>query len=396
MIKSTLFVSILLAAAAACTGDDAPGPDASEPRFVLGTMVFSTDGTTSYVSVLDSLESQTIDLAQAREFSGLADVWVHDGAVFVTELETLTIAKFEVVGAGLEERGRVSFAAYGLTDFGFWLNTFVSPTKAYFLHGADELIVWDPSAMEITGTVPLPTLEAREGFQVFPAYADRAARVRDGLLYQPLYWTDQDYFRFTPDSRIAVFDTATDELVDVLEAPCPGIDFATEDDAGDLYFSSWVFAPGGAATLDQPATCVVRVAADSDATATHLLDVGALTEGREGGAMRHVGGSAFLLSVLHDDHATGTDPAAVTYGANWRFWSYDAATGAASQIDAIDWNAGGAYATEVDGARYLLVPATDYSATTVYRLGADAPEPAIETPGWAVRLFEIDPDATNR
>lgn len=58
---------------------------------------------------------------------------------------------------------------------------------------------------------------------------------------------------------------------------------------------------------------------------------------------------------------------------------------------AIDWNAGGAYSAEADGAPYLLVPATDYSATTVYRLDAVGPARVFDTPGWSTLLFELAP-----
>lgn len=55
-------------------------------------------------------------------------------------------------------------------------------------------------------------------------------------------------------------DTELDEVIDVLEAPCPGLDFATRDESVNLCFSSLVFAPRGAALLEQPATCVVKIA----------------------------------------------------------------------------------------------------------------------------------------
>src|SRR5688500_13136585 len=70
----------------------------SEPGsvYVLSTLLFGDEGTTGYVSVLDSLGPQTIDNTEAREFAGAADVWVHEGAVFVTNDEAFTITKFSV------------------------------------------------------------------------------------------------------------------------------------------------------------------------------------------------------------------------------------------------------------------------------------------------------------
>jgi hypothetical protein len=116
--------------------------------------------------------------------------------------------------------------------------------------------------MEITRTIPLPALTApAQGLQLMNGYSDRSAVVRDGRLYQPLYWTDETYFEFAPSSPIAVIDLATDTVLGTLDAPCPGLDFATQAENGDLYFSSWIFAAGGAAVIAQPATCVARIPA---------------------------------------------------------------------------------------------------------------------------------------
>jgi len=381
---------LALAACGGSDGDDAGG-DAAE-AYVLGSLVFGPEGTTSYVSVIDSLAAQQIDYTTAYEFAGAADVWVDHGAVFVANAEDLTITKYVVEGHALVAQQAIGFGGFGLTDFGFWLNTFVSADKAYFLNGATELVVWNPTTMEITGTIPLPVLEARAGFQPFPAYADRAALVRNGKLYQPIYWTDDTYFKYTPDSQIVVIDIASDAVVETLQAPCPGLDYATADAAGNLYFSSWVYAAGAAVVLEQPATCVFEVPADG--SAPHVaMAFAEVAGGREGAALRFLPGGRAVFSGFHDERFTvdgTTDVADVTFGPNWRFWSYDAAAGTAAPIDTIDFNAGAQYSFDVDGRTYMLVAAGDYSATTVYEVGDDVqPAPVFDTLGWSVRLFKV-------
>jgi hypothetical protein len=362
------------------------------PRYVLSSVAFDADfNATTYLALLDSIDVDEIDLGQAREFAGFADLWVRDGSVFVSTGD-FTITKYSVEGRRLVEQGRLGFASYGPTDFGLHRNVFISPTKAYFLNGSSEYILWNPRSMEITGTLPLPKLADRDGLKAFPGYSDRAALVHDGLLYQPMYWTDESYFKFTPDSRVLLVDVERDEIVDVLDAPCPGLDFATEGASGNLYFSSWVFAPGGAAELSQPATCVVEMtqAAPSPSLSFHVADV---TSGHEGGVMRHLGGDRFLLSVLHDEHAPESaagDPQLVANGNNWRFWSYDRESGAASVLEGIGWNSGGTYAAAVGGRSLILVPTTDYSATTAYELLEDGSARRVfHTRGWSLRLFEL-------
>jgi hypothetical protein len=381
---------VLTGALAACVSEP-EGPEGSGgdgPVYVLGTMVFGPEGTTSYVSLLDALEPGPVDLAQAREFSGLADVWVHEGAVYVAQTETLTITRFVLQDGALVEQQTVSFADYGLTSLGFWLNTFATPSRAYLSSGPGELIAWDPQRMEIVGTVALP-VEEREGFMMYPAYSDRAAVVRDGLLYQPRYWTDDTYFQFAEDSRVAVVDVSTDTVIDDLVVDCPGIDHAAVDERGTIWLSSWVFAPGGAAVLDQPATCAASL---SESEPEVAFRVGELTEGREGGALRPLGGGRAVLSVLHDEEAPPSDPpdvAAVTYGPHWRLWSVDLATRQASPLETPGWSSGAQYTFTLDERTYMLVAAGDYTSTTVYDLGADPAQPLLDTPGWSTRLFRL-------
>lgn len=391
--------SLLLAVVlAACGGDDTHeitpdgGDQPTDHAYVVGSLVFGPEGTTSYVSVLSNLDAQTIDYTKAREFGDLADVWAYDGAVFITQANDATITRFSVKDGALVEEGKFSLANYGPTDVGFWRNTFISPTKAYFLNSAEQYVIWNPTTMTITGTLDLPALENRPDFMIYPGYSDRAARLRDGKLYQPLYWTDDTYFQMSADSRIAVIDTTTDTLVNTITAPCPGIDFATEDDDHNLYFSSWIYAAGGALVLHQPDTCVVKLPADSDVptTAFAFKDVAG---GRQGAALRSIGGGRAMMSVLHGEHATiddQTDAGTVTYADNWKFWLYDFAAGTAAQLDSFDWNDGGQYSFTIAGSNYVLVSKSDYSSTSIYDLGdAQHPTHLFDTQGWSTRLFQV-------
>jgi hypothetical protein len=367
---------------------------AAAPRaFVLSSLVSSGDESMSYVTVLESLEGQTVDYENSREFSGNADTWVYDGAVFVVDAETQAITKYMLEGDQLEEAGKLSLLDYGPTDVGFWVNVFISPTKAYFGNPPGEYIVWNPKTMEITGTIPLPDMPDRGPLTAVFSYADRSAILRDNLLFHAVYWATEDYFSFSEDSKIMVFDTDTDELVDVLEAPCPGLDYGTKDAEDNVYFSSWIYAPGGAAVLDSPQTCVVEVPNSTELSAERAFNVADVTDGREGGALRYLAGGQGMMAVLHDEHASEdeVEVADVTFGANWRFWSYDFESGAAAVIDSIDWNAGAAYTTTVGDVTYMLVPSGSYTSTIVYEIGLDGtPKRVLEAPGWALRLFPLE------
>lgn len=408
-LPSLTTVVIAASLGLACTDEDArPGPaldaettinparpatdpaaPAAEPLFAVTSLVSSGDETSSYVSLLSSLDGATIDYGQAREFAGQADFWAYDGSLFVTELDALTITRFSVDSGELVETGRVSFQSYGITDFGFWVSSFISSTKAYLLNGTSEIIIWNPSDMSITGTLPMPELASRGALNPVAAYADRATLLRGQYLYQPIYWADDTYFEFSPSSSIAVFDTQTDSLLEVIEAPCPGLDFGTQDEEGNLYFSPWVFAPSGAALLEQPATCVVKVAA-GESTATAMLDIASVTDGREGGELRYLGNGQALLAVFHPENSQEPDVQTVAFGANWRFWSYDLRSNQAALVEGIDWNAGAAYSAGSAERPLLLVPAGDYSATSLYDISEPAaPRHLLDTRGWSLRVFQL-------
>jgi hypothetical protein len=382
---------------AACSGGGGAGDKVeTEHAYVVGSLVFGPTDTTSYVSVLDSLDQQTLNYDDAREISGSADLWVHGGAVFIANAETLAITKYSVDGHDLVEHETIGFARFGITDFGFWRNTFVTDDKAYFSNGAAEFVVWNPTTMTITGTLPLPALADVGGLHAFPGYSDRAALIRGGKLYQPIYFTDEKFFHYAPGSKLVVIDIATDHVDDVINAPCPGLDYGSADAAGNLYFSSWIYAAGGAAVLDQPATCVFEVPViGAPRVAATFADIDG---GRQGAALRFLTGGRAMFSVFHDERFTidgNTDPATVTFGPNWRFWSYDASAGGAvgagaTEIDGIDWNAGAQYSFNIDDHNYMLVAAGDYSATTIYALGDRAtPSAMFDTLGWSTRLFKV-------
>lgn len=375
-----------------CSSDvTAPAPDPSKAsNYVISSLLFGEDSTTSYLNLLDTVGEQTLDYDVAREFSGSSDVGVHEGKIFIADEETRAITKYEVVSGQLSKIKTVSFKDFGLTQFGFYLNVFVAKDKAYFLNAGFNYIIWNPETMEVEGELEFPEAEPHGALNRFPSYADRGAQIRDGKLYQPLYWTDSTYFNFSEDSQILVIDIATDTVEEVISAPCPGLDFSTRDSGGNLFFSSWVYAAGGAQVLAQPDTCVFELPADGSEPSVpfKFKDV---TGGHQGAAFRYLADDKFIFSVLHEEKAPeGADIFGVANGANWLFSTYDSKTHQMAEIDRIDYNAGGQYTYDIDGKQLMLVPASDYSATAVWDISdTTGPVHVFDTKGWATRLFKL-------
>jgi hypothetical protein len=100
-------VSLLSITSGACTSDtvrleqdktpnQGAVSDTAAKRFATSSVVLDDDSSNTYLSLLRSLDSQTIDYGGAREFAGWADVWVHEGKVFVADGESPTVTRFSV------------------------------------------------------------------------------------------------------------------------------------------------------------------------------------------------------------------------------------------------------------------------------------------------------------
>jgi hypothetical protein len=385
-------------AAAPDGGGDAGANDAAaeaggsggEGLYAVMTQLASSEEALTYLKLIDKLEPQEITLeSRAREFTGGADAWVWDGAVFITEDEKSTVTKFKVQGDELVKDVSINFSEYGPSSVAFWVNAFLTPEKAFLINGTTEYVEWNPKTMKIVGTVPMPELEEKSGLTAFASFVDRSVVVRDGLFYHPFYYTNDDYFDYAPVTSIAVYDVATSKLVKVIEAPCPGLDHVSQDEKGDLYFSAWTYAPAGAALLDQPSTCVAKIAKGED-TATVAFNIKDVTGGLEGGVFRYTGDGKASIAVLHPDHAADqSDVATVAFENNWKFWSYDFETNKATENDSIPWNAGSAYGSVVDGKTYILLQTED-EGTTIFDVSDPTDAKSVfKVEGWTMRLLKL-------
>jgi hypothetical protein len=391
-------IALALTLVATGCGSDSGSVGSEEQRgeyFPTTSIVFGQDVTSTYLSLLGSLEVQAIDYDAAREFAGWADLWVHDGKVLVTDGEAPALTRYSVNGDGsLEQDARLSFANYGAETAAFWRNVIVSSTKAYlFMAEAREVVVWNPQTFEISGTFALPALDDRGARQPYVT-TDRGAIMRDERLYVAVGWGDWDNYSLSDDSAILVIDTTSDVVVETLPASCPDLNVATIDDVGNLYFSNWVYGVGPALFDSGRHTCAVRIEAGEDVVDEDwALEFAALTGGREAAALRFLGDGKALISVLYDEQIELTpdvDRGAVVDAPNWKFWTLDLESLEAEEATGIGFHGGGYYSTRIDEKNLLFVPSGDYSSTQAFELTPDGvAEPRWEGIGWVTRLFKL-------
>jgi hypothetical protein len=336
-----------------------------------------------------------VQLDQAREFPGQSDLAVNGGALLVASGDEPTISKYAVAEdlqlVQPDAVTRVNFGNYGLASAAFWNNQFVAADKAYMVNGAEEIIVWNPETMQVVTTIDLPELPARQGLQLVAGLADRASLVHDGKFYMALYWTDDSFAERSDDSVLVVIDVATNTVEGTISANCPGLDYATVDEAGQLHFSNWTGGPGTYFVLGTAQNCIASVDPATRQVTTRTF--ASIAAGHEGAALEYAGNGRFVMSVFDEvraDVVNATDPFAVVGGTNWQLWSYDPASGVSAPIDAVDWNSGAIIHSQIGDQLYSLVPGADYASTIVYELGSDQNARALfGINGWSFRLFQV-------
>ena len=361
--------------------------------YLAASWVTDAEQTNTYVAVFDSLEVEKLDFAEALEVPGFGDAWVEDGKIFIASGESPTVGRYELDQQGaLQLEKKVDFSNYGVSGAAFWDQQILSPTKAYLSNNkGQEYVVWNPSTMEITGTVPWPEFSFSNGLEVFNSYTDRGGVVHDGYYFHGFYGHDEDFFSFGDRSFVAVYEIETDELVDVIEVPCPMMDVASLGDDGYLYVSGWSYMPLSYIAGYSPKNCAARIDVETrKLDESWLLDYSEVTDGEQGSALRAVSGNEAIFAVFH---GTG-----VQVEANMDIWDLDvgerdwelynldlrsneiAATG-------ITMGDGSYYESHVDGRYYVYL--SDLADTLVYERTASGYEPKFRAAGWMSRLFRL-------
>jgi hypothetical protein len=364
----------LLSGVGCAEGTSEPGGGSTgAPAFAFMSALTVDDVASSYLVFLDSLEAGRISLRGAREFSGFVTMVARDGHLFIAEEEAPVIARYEVKDRDLDNEARVSFADYGLMSAGYGLNFYATATRAYVSVDAKERVIWNPSDMEIVGRLELDIPDAPQDFELNASY-DRGLLLRDGEVFHSIYnanWAEQ---LFAAESHIVVWNAETDEQTALSTAPCPMLDAATQDDDGNIYYSTWsLYVAASYQNPDQsPPACAVRIPAGSNRIdESWTRDLADYTDGRPVINLQYAGDGKFLGSVFHEEHASKPIDTEQVYGANWRVWLFDLAAETAAPLEDSDWNDGGFSLFRFDGKTYVVVTTMDSAESIGYQLSGD-------------------------
>lgn len=385
-----------LAATGCVTGDDEVDVLDAGPLWAVMFEIYDDLGSTSYLSLIDSLDVEAVDPSTSREFiGGRAYMQTYDGWLFVGLPAEPVVLRYRVAEDGsLEDEQRISFANYGLEagTIDDWSNVFISPEKAYLFDYREAThIVWNPTTMEIVGEIPAPPSFRRDGWST----ASSPPILRDGKLYRSIHWADYTTASYATDHLLAIFDVASDTLVEAVpEARCPAPGnrvHAAED--GTIYFSNWIWPVAGTLLNGAPKSCVLRVLPGSDRfDPDWSLSFDALSGGHEGAMFTYLGDGQGLVSIFDE---TGipvddqTDPWAFAGTPAWTLWNVDVESATGAPVAGMPPNSG-AYTPAIFGDRtLLLVPTDGWAATEVYELTDDGAVPGLDVPGWSYAFSQI-------
>ena len=237
MIKPTIKNLLLLLFASsiffACSEDKDTEPT-GEPAFIIQSTVQTPDGTrTVYFNVLSSLTDE-VNIADATEFNSNSRMMVYNGKVYVFDSENVEIIRFSVdENNDLVEEDKLSVVGLGASGFG-GTNAIVSDQHAIaFAQGIRQFVFWNPSTMEITGTLDYPDIIPDAFRAGFNASIDGNGRVFYGF-------SGFDFATFSnkPGARIIIIDPVAQTAETIFDEDVAAGTEGAVDGNGDYYFSA--------------------------------------------------------------------------------------------------------------------------------------------------------------
>lgn len=369
-------------------GEDDAGTDAGAPDPVYAACLstFGPDGSTGFVTLLDTIDSGTVDASEALEFPGRFGCVASEelpGALFVSDGESATITRFDLVEDALAEGETISFAGLGLSSAP---NAFIiDATKGYVLDGVGRRIIrWDPTAMVIEGEFDLDGIPEVEGL---------TSRINGQFLGQSRLLLAVRYLTAASvDARrqaIIFVDTATDAVSVDSTDRCGAVAGIVENAAGDAYFASNNFSAAShrLGLEGSFAPCLFRALAGEN-----VLDddydqaLNELAGGAPSGGLYNAGGNVGFFQA-YDESVTPIDPeagpGAIQFTAAWRLWRLPELGGSApaTVVEDFPLSSGGIGVTALDGFTYFTRFTDDFTGGSLVRVDSDGNvTPALDSP----------------
>lgn len=378
--------------------DGASTTPAEPSLYALLYLVWSDDGPTGYVSLSDTLERSSVSLSDSREVPGYASMAAVGGDLLIASGDEPSITRY-TIGEDLawQSGPTLSFANQGVEAAGFFRQFIATDDTAYAELEVNKRVVWDPTALEIRGVKETSILPLeQDGLALFANY-NRSYHRFEGNVMRPFSYHDEDWYEWAPNTQLVVYDSSTQDETTVLDAPCPGLDTVTTDEAGNSYFSTWEY-PALHGLAGRAAPCVTRV--NADGTLGTLPDLTQWTDGRQLKLFNYISDGKALAAVLHHEDYGDVDFPGLDIdgfyeieGLHYRLWLFDLEQQSARPVEGIaeGYNVNSTYSiAKLDGRAFVFVSAEDSSNTKVYELDPSGTvTERFEVPGVAYQWAKV-------
>ncbi|MCB9744960.1 MAG: hypothetical protein H6741_06815 [Alphaproteobacteria bacterium] len=393
----------LLLSLAACKDApvDSSAPTGAADGYVVGSVVITPDGRTTYFQVLDSLDQDALVTNEhAIEAPGNGVVLARGSDVFLGLAESPEWVKYSVGEDGrISETGRLSLANHGFSfiDYGYAI---IHDDLAVSVSTEGLVAVfWNPTTMEIVGSVDLPHL-AVEGYgvEVWTTVG------HDGKVYIPARWTDWSGGRVLQRVSTTILDAESQTLLGVAEDErCSSGGRVVFSPDGYAYvqgdgrnYSSTMFENAGGAAA--PPNCLLRIApGETDFDEDFYVETMSLTGGYESVTELEVGeqgtGVAFTWLFYEEDLPEDVEPVDFTFWGYpvFRLWRVDLGDApSATPIPDMPPAVLGFTGSAVEG-RYYIGNSADGSVSTVYEVDPadNSATPRFEMEGYLYGLYRL-------
>ncbi|MEY2936545.1 MAG: hypothetical protein RL033_7294 [Pseudomonadota bacterium] len=350
--------------------------DPSDPVYMVFSTIEAAEDRLGYFATAHSLDAaEAINVRAGIEEPGGGRLYAEPGigTFMIGGGESPTITRYEVAEDGSLTPGDVlSFANQGVSDLADDAVVFVSPSKAYFRDRSQlQLISFDPTRMELLDAFPLQGLE-RPGF--ITDFGNFVLQ-RDGDVYFPMTWYDEDEDRGPQGAALVRVQPETDTIDVTTDPRCSGLSVGLLAESGDMYWFStrvttwWRADP----TAPGPHDCALRVrAGETTFDPSWELDVTTRTNGWPSVATVPAGGSKLWLRVLEESEVPVPEdatPDVVEELQGWQWYLLDVASNEpAVRNGERPLGSYYAYGFRVDGHTYTTENDEDYTESTLLEL----------------------------
>lgn len=210
------------------TDDDLP------TAFIIQSTVQSPAGDrTIFLNVFSEFPDQ-VNIADAIEFNSNSRFTTFNGKVYVFDSENVEVLRFAVdENNNLVEEDKFSMAGLGVNGFGS-ANAIVSDQHAVSeVQGVRQLVFWNPTTMEITGTVDYPDIIP----QAFRGGLTGAID-GDGRVFFGFSGFDFGTFSNQPGARVLIVDPVAQTLEPLFDEDVAAGTDGDVDANGDFYFNA--------------------------------------------------------------------------------------------------------------------------------------------------------------